>query len=98
MLRYAYAPRQVPVRLQDRKVSCKTFVVDHAHPYYAGRLAPETIVRTIRSATGERGTNRDYLVNTVRHLEELGIAEGPLHRLLRQVERTAGNAPSTKCP
>jgi glutathione-specific gamma-glutamylcyclotransferase len=32
------------------------------------------------------GSNLDYLANTVRHLDELGIVDGPLHRLLRQVQ------------
>ena len=36
------------------------------------------------------GTNRDYLANTVAHLDELGIADGPLHELLRRGERFAG--------
>src|SRR5205085_720011 len=35
------------------------------------------------------GTGRGYLANTVRHLEELGIEDGPLHRLHEQVEALA---------
>ena len=44
--------------------------------------------RSRRDATcaGERGDNIDYLANTVAHLDELGIPEGPLHVLLRDVE------------
>jgi hypothetical protein len=30
-----------------------------------------------------------YLENTVRHLDELGIGDGPMHRLLDMVERLA---------
>ena len=37
------------------------------------------------SAVGGRGSGRDYLANTVRHLEELGIADGPLHRIEEKV-------------
>ena len=44
------------------------------------------MARIIAVASGGRGTGRDYLANTVRHLEELGIEDGPLHRLYDQVE------------
>jgi cation transport protein ChaC len=52
---------------------------------YAGRLAPEEAARIIATSKGDRGTGRDYLANTVRHLEELGIADGALHRIERLV-------------
>ena len=37
-------------------------------------------------------TNRDYLYRTVRHLRELGIADGPMHRIERRV-RALANEP-----
>ena len=43
-------------------------------------------VRRLATCAGNRGTNRAYLENTVRHLDELGIREGHLHRILRAVE------------
>ena len=53
---------------------------------YAGRLAAEAAARVIAVSRGDRGTGRDYLRNTVRHLEELGIRDGALHRIERLVE------------
>ena len=50
---------------------------------YAGRLAPEAAARIIATSRGDRGTGRDYLANTVRHLDELGIPD----RALRRIER-----------
>lgn len=32
------------------------------------------------------GTCLDYVQNLAHHLDELGIADGPLHRLVRQAE------------
>ncbi|HXC27730.1 MAG TPA: gamma-glutamylcyclotransferase [Stellaceae bacterium] len=52
---------------------------------YAGRLAPEVAARIIATSKGDRGTGRDYLANTVRHLEELGIADGALDKIERLV-------------
>lgn len=52
---------------------------------YAGRLAYNDAARIIATSRGDRGTGRDYLANTVRHLEELGIADGALHRIEKLV-------------
>lgn len=85
MVSYTYLPRIVRVRLRNRVVACRTFVADRKSAQYAAGLSPEAAARIIRAATGEGGPNRDYLESTVRHLDELGIADGPLHRLLRLV-------------
>jgi cation transport protein ChaC len=53
---------------------------------YAGRLALDAVARIIATSKGDRGTGRDYLTNTVRHLEELGIADAALHRIERLVQ------------
>jgi cation transport protein ChaC len=52
------------------------------------------LLRIIREGHGSAGSNLDYLRNTVRHLDQLGIADGPLHRILAQAEKaeTRGRA------
>jgi cation transport protein ChaC len=52
---------------------------------YAGRLPLDAAARIIAVSRGDRGTGRDYLANTVRHLEELGIADCALHRIEKLV-------------
>ena len=39
----------------------------------------------IVASRGAEGDNRFYLENTVAHLDDLGINDGPLHALLRLV-------------
>ena len=68
------------------RLAAYAFVVRRDRPDYAGRLSLDEAAQIIAVATGGRGTGRDYLANTVRHLEELGIADGPLHRLHDLVE------------
>lgn len=85
MVSYTYLPRIVRVRLRDQAVDCRTFVVDRNSPQYAASLSSDAAAAIIRTATGDGGPNRDYLASTVLHLEELGIADGPLHRLLHIV-------------
>jgi cation transport regulator ChaC len=45
------------------------------------------VARVIRHAVGVNGTNREYLRNTVKHLEDMGIADGRLHRILKLLEQ-----------
>jgi cation transport protein ChaC len=82
-----YVPKHVALRLQDgARAEGLTFVADRAHYQYAGKLDDDKIAGIIRHAAGSAGSNRDYLRNTVQHLEEMGIAECRLHRILRLVE------------
>ncbi len=39
----------------------------------------------LAQAVGGRGSGRDYLANTVRHIETLGIRGGLLHRIEKRV-------------
>jgi len=83
-----YVPKDVTLRLQNGgKARGLTYVADRAHYQYAGKLADAKIAGIIRHAVGAMGSNRDYLRNTVRHLEEMGIADCSLHRILKLVER-----------
>jgi cation transport protein ChaC len=77
--------RPVRVLTVEGSVAAYAFTVRRDNQDYAGRLSLDEIVRIIGTAEGGRGTGRDYLASTVRHLEELGIAEGPLHRIEEQV-------------
>lgn len=82
-----YVCRPVKIRLPDRAVDGYTLVVNRADRIYAGRRSFEDTAHTIARAEGRRGPNVDYLANTVAHLDEMGIAEGHLHALLRRVRQ-----------
>ena len=88
---YAYRPARLPVTLADaRTVPAHCFVADPDHPHYAGPLSQETAARVILAARGENGLNRDYLLNTVRALEEHGYREPALHALMARVAELTG--------
>lgn len=82
-----YEMRRVQVRMAQGGVAAHACVVRRASPDYAGRLSPDDAARLIATAIGGRGTARDYLANTVRHLEALGIRDGLLHRIEARVAR-----------
>jgi cation transport protein ChaC len=90
LLPAAGSPMEVPStgdspRPPPRIVKAAAFVVDRRHEAYR-RLLPERIAEQILQGVGTKGTNVVYLENTVRHLDELGVAGCPLHDLLRLVE------------
>jgi cation transport protein ChaC len=79
MFTHTYQARRVPVVLDGAaRVTALTFVVDRAHRQYAGRLPTAEVARLIAQGHGSRGPCRDYLLNTVRHLAELGLPSPPL--------------------
>jgi cation transport protein ChaC len=83
----------VPVEIEQQhppvEVMALAYVVERAHPAYARRLPLRLQARLIRGAKGLSGANLDYLVSTVRHLQELGIRERELERLVTLVEPLA---------
>jgi glutathione-specific gamma-glutamylcyclotransferase len=85
--REAFLPIELEGELEAERhppveVTALAFIVERAHPAYASRLPPALQARLIRGAKGLSGANLDYLVSTVRHLQELGIRERALERLV----------------
>ena len=79
-----YCEKWVSVTLGSEprhSVTALAFVVERCHPSYAGRLPLAEQAHLIRGARGISGVNLDYLFNTVRHLQDLGIRERSLERL-----------------
>jgi glutathione-specific gamma-glutamylcyclotransferase len=76
-----------PVVLDDgRKVLALTFVVDERHEQFAGQLTLEEQLAMVRVGVGISGRNVDYVINTARHLERLGIHDRVLMDLARRLE------------
>lgn len=90
MISGVYEPRWVQLETPEGRLRAATYLADRGHAQYAGKLDEATLVRFILQGHGKAGSNLEYIENTVRHLDELGIADGALHRLLRVVERKAG--------
>jgi cation transport protein ChaC len=80
-----YGMRRVAVRTRQGPVAAQACVVRRDSPDYAGRLSLDETARLLAAAVGGRGSGRDYLANTVRHLEALGVRDGLLHRIEKRV-------------
>ena len=84
-----YDMRLLPVRTPSTIRLAFAFTVRRDHPDYSGRLPLDEAARIISTAAGRRGTCRDYLLGTLRHLDELGLVDKPLRRLGATVEALA---------
>ena len=80
-----YTPRRLRVTLADQSVMALAFVANTRHEYYVRDLAVEDVARLIAGGSGQRGHNAEYLINTVRHLEQLGVRDAKLHKLYLRV-------------
>ena len=75
-----YLRRMVPLDLGTVVISAVTYVADESHPNFAGKLPHDRAARLIRQGVGAKGSSRDYLANTVRHLDGLGVECPPCGR------------------
>jgi cation transport protein ChaC len=69
-------------------VETLTFVADPKHPQYAGRLTLEEQFALVNGAVGEAGPNVDYVINTARHLKEMGIADRQVQALAAMIGKS----------
>lgn len=83
----AYIPRIVRVRLKGSIVNAVTFVMDRKSRPYAGRLSDEEAADAIAHAEGWLGSSRDYLFQTVEHLNEAGLKDHHLTALAALVRQ-----------
>ncbi len=85
MPRGTYVPRLLRVAMGVAVVNALAFVANTRHTSYAGDLAFDDTAQVIACCSGQRGHNADYLCNTLRHLEDLGVRDAKLHTLYRRV-------------
>ena len=77
------------IELEDharRRVRALCYLVDRSHAQYAGRLTLAECLHHVRQGHGRSGPNRDYVLEAVRALEDLGYRETELHLLAEQLK------------
>jgi cation transport protein ChaC len=79
----------------QQRVQALCYTADRAHPQYAGRLTLAQQFHFVQQGHGRAGPNRDYVVDTVEALEELGYRDAELHRLALMLKgmHEAGDRP-----
>ncbi|HWA42861.1 MAG TPA: gamma-glutamylcyclotransferase [Hypericibacter adhaerens] len=81
----ANVPRWVPVESEGKRLSALAFTVDHKSINYAGDHTLEETAAILARACGHWGSCAEYLMQTVAHLEDLGIHDRYLWKLQARV-------------
>jgi len=78
-----YCPFFIETKLTDgRTIDAYTFVVRREHEQYAGVLSLEEQARLVCQGHGQKGPAIDYVANTVAHIDDLGVSDEQLHKVL----------------
>lgn len=85
-LDYREAMRRVNLADGGRHVHALCYLIDRRHPLYAGDIPLARQAWMVRRAVGLSGRNVDYVMSTFRHLEEMGIREPRIERLVNVIE------------
>ena len=82
MLSDAYLPAIKPIYFDRRPpVEALTFISKPQHPQYAAAMSDQQIIEVVGAARGERGSNREYVLNTATLLSRVGVRNTTLHRI-----------------
>jgi cation transport protein ChaC len=85
----SYTPRWLETRATGEGVAKRfkalSFVMNREVTNYAGELDRTTLLETLRTARGRRGTSAEYLLSTVKTLSEYGINDRHLAELAEEV-------------
>lgn len=92
MLNRVYNPSLVSVLLGNgERVDALTFVANRESDAYQ-RLNEDELVQRLTDCCGQRGANRDYLINTQRSLADRGVHDAMLTRLVERLTAALASA------
>lgn len=79
MVSQAYQPRLVTIHLNNKnRTKALTFVSKRGHPQTVQHLSVIDQIEIVRKARGPKGSNSEYVENTVTHLDSIGIHDSGL--------------------
>ena len=81
-----YIPTWVNVNTKQGDISAVTFVINHEHKHYLPNLGLEVIAERVARAEGNCGSCHDYVKNTVKYLDHLGLRDHALEDLLTLID------------
>ncbi len=72
-----------------------TFVINRSHSRYIGGLNMDEIADRLRNGNGTLGSCREYLENTVEHLNQIDVSDSYLQQLCRLIRQKESKRPAT---
>jgi cation transport protein ChaC len=83
----SYNARWVRLKTPEGERRAITFVCNRKHPRYLPEICDMETARLIATASGDLGSCREYLENTVQHLAALGMRDSGLERIARALPK-----------
>jgi cation transport protein ChaC len=79
----------LPLTLLDtgQRVPAIGYVANRACRLYCGKQPAAVLARAIAAGHGQMGSNRDYLFNTLDHLNDMGVRDRALEAIAALVRR-----------
>ncbi|WP_413711724.1 gamma-glutamylcyclotransferase [Rhizobium sp. Rhizsp82] len=87
MFASGYQAKWVKIQKSSGECWAITFVANTISSTYEGQLSPEAVSERLRKAEGPLGSGIEYLYDTIRHLEELGLDDMSLNKIKRLIDR-----------
>ena len=81
-----YIPTWVNVKTKQGDISAVTFVINNEHEHYIPDIEINEIAERVVRAEGICGSCHDYVQNTVKSLQRLGLQDSNLDQLLNLIE------------
>ena len=87
MISGAYLPKWISLQIDGKRQTGMTFVVNRQHSRYLPHLEEAELLKRLSQGEGHLGSSREYLENTVTHLEDREVKDAYLHHLLRELNK-----------
>ncbi|MCG8490754.1 MAG: gamma-glutamylcyclotransferase [Sneathiellales bacterium] len=87
MLSGAYNPCHCTVDIKGERTPAMTFVVNRSHNRYIKNLDEAEKLKRLATGQGYLGSCREYLNNTIAHLDEINVKDRYLHSLQMKLDQ-----------
>lgn len=88
MISDVYFERLAPIEFDDgEQTQALTYIANPKNPQYVCGLSRDDELRYVQQGSGSVGPNADYVINTCRHLRDMGIEEDGLEWLADKLEQ-----------
>ncbi|SCA58322.1 Transporter [Candidatus Terasakiella magnetica] len=92
MINQVYEPSWVEIELEDgRQVEAYTFIAVQGHDQHVGHFSLDEKVDHVLQGVGQGGSALEYVQNTCRHLQEIGITDSTLEAILQAAVAKKGS-------
>jgi cation transport protein ChaC len=87
---YLEVTQRIELLGSHQKVEAVVFVVDRTHAQYAGKLSHQSLLKHVLQGEGGMGRCRNYVMNTLEHLQQMKIHDQTLEALGAELKLLGG--------